>query len=67
VNAIDEELISRVEKVLVNSITPPLITETNYSKYNITISIPLKSSEQSLQKHLCFDILQSNKEKHGTG
>jgi hypothetical protein len=47
VNAIDEELIQE-SKRLVNFVNSNLITyngKPTYSKYNITISIPLKSSE----------------------
>jgi hypothetical protein len=46
VNAVDEELIQESKRVFVNSKIPPTYNgKPTYSKYNITISIPLKSSE----------------------
>jgi hypothetical protein len=67
VNAVDEELIQESKRVFGKfpKITPPTYNgKPTYSKYNITISIPLKSSETIASEALAReDILQNNTEQ----
>jgi hypothetical protein len=62
VNAIDEELINEAKGCLSNSqITASTYNgRAVYSKYNITISIPLRSAETNAAEALCAEIVQSN-------